>query len=375
MNPTLPLARPALNRRHPAAVPTGLMQVVELTGPGDLRAATRPIPSTPADGVLLRTRAVSVCSTDVSFFEGHLYPDAYPVVLGHEYVGEVVDVGPQIAKTGTVSIGDRVVYWGQTDFDGLAEYRSLRPVFAGEHKTDQFAAERSFVDDRRAAAVVVPSTLPDIGASLIEPTTGALRSILANPPVIGDRVLILGAGPIGIIAGSILRKMFAVSEVVVLDTNLARNAHAAVIFADRAITPAELADIRADHFDYVFDTLPTIRIDDDEVDPRRQAMRRLRPQGRYVLYGASQEMQKFDTWLLLAKGIRIVSAPFDVRVFPMHRSATVIRAALGAITSGVVDIDSLVTRVHPFADVEGMRAIFADYRTTTDLKIVIDFSG
>lgn len=375
MNPTLPLARPALDHRRPAAVPVGLMQVVELTGPGDLRPATRPIPSTSADGVLLRTRAVSLCSTDVSFFEGDLYPDNYPVVLGHEYVGEVVDVGPELAKKGAVSIGDRLVYWGQTDFGGLAEYRDVRPVFAGERKTDQFAAERSFVDDRRAAAVVVPSTLPDIGASLIEPTTGVLRSLLGHPPTIGDRVLILGAGPIGIIAGSILRTMFAVSEVVVLDTNLARNAQAAAIFADRAVTPSELAGIRDDYFDYVFDTLPTIRVVDDEVDPRRQAMRRLRPQGRYVLYGASQEMQKFDTWLLLAKGIRIVSSPFDVRAFPMYRSAAVIRAALGAITSGIVDIDSLVTRVHPFADFEGLRAIFADYRTTTDLKIVIDFSG
>ncbi|WP_219813723.1 alcohol dehydrogenase catalytic domain-containing protein [Rathayibacter rathayi] len=369
------LSRSALDDRRPPLVRTDRMQVVELAGPGDLRLSTRPIPATPADGVLLRTRAVSICSTDVSFFDGHLFPDDYPVVLGHEYVGVVVDRGPEIAERGTVCVGDRLVYWGQTDFDGLAEYRSVRPVFAGERKTDPFPAERSFVDDRRAAAVVVPSSLPDIGASLIEPTTGVLRSILGNPPAVGDRVLILGAGPIGIIAGSVLRKTFAVSEVVVLDQNLARNARAAAIVADRAVTPAELADIPDDYFDYVFDGLPTIRVDDDELDPRRQAMRRLRPNGRYVLYGASQEMQKFDTWLLLAKGIKMVSVPFDVRAFPMHRSAVVMRTALAAISSGVVDIDSLITRVHPFADFEGLRTIFAEYRTTSDLKIVIDFSG
>ncbi len=284
------------------AVTTATMNVVELAGPHALRLARRTIPDTPADGVLMKTLTTSICSTDVSFVEGNLYPDAYPIVLGHEYLGEVIDIGPDLAAEGSVQVGDRVVYWGQTDYDGFAEYRTLRPVFANQRKTDEFAADRYFTDDHRAAAVVIPPSLPDIGASLLEPTTGVMRSLLGNPPGVGDRVLILGAGPIGIIAGRLLSKSFATSRVVVLDSNVARNARAETLFADQAVTLPELKHIDLDYFDYVFDCLPTINSADEEHDPRRVAMRRLRPGGRYVLYGASQQMQKFDTWLLLAQG-------------------------------------------------------------------------
>lgn len=329
------------------AVTTATMNVVELAGPHALRLARRTIPDTPADGVLMKTLTTSICSTDVSFVEGNLYPDAYPIVLGHEYLGKVIDIGPDLAAEGSVQVGDRVVYWGQTDYDGFAEYRTLRPVFANQRKTDEFTADRYFTDDHRAAAVVIPPSLPDIGASLLEPTTGVMRSLLGNPPGVGDRVLILGAGPIGIIAGRLLSKSFATSRVVVLDSNVARNARAETLFADQAVTLPELKHIDLDYFDYVFDCLPTINSADEEHDPRRVAMRRLRPGGRYVLYGASQQMQKFDTWLLLAKGIKMTSSPFDVRAFPMHRTAAVIKAALHAVLSGVVNVSDLVTHVHP----------------------------
>ena len=148
------------------AVTTATMNVVELAGPHALRLARRTIPDTPADGVLMKTLTTSICSTDVSFVEGNLYPDAYPIVLGHEYLGKVIDIGPDLAAEGSVQVGDRVVYWGQTDYDGFAEYRTLRPVFANQRKTDEFTADRYFTDDHRAAAVVIPPSLPDIGASL-----------------------------------------------------------------------------------------------------------------------------------------------------------------------------------------------------------------
>lgn len=92
------------------AVTTATMNVVELAGPHALRLARRTIPDTPADGVLMKTLTTSICSTDVSFVEGNLYPDAYPIVLGHEYLGKVIDIGPDLAAEGSVQVGDRVVY-------------------------------------------------------------------------------------------------------------------------------------------------------------------------------------------------------------------------------------------------------------------------
>ncbi|MGW0535659.1 zinc-dependent alcohol dehydrogenase [Streptomyces sp. NPDC003032] len=349
------------------------MKALQLIAPRKTVLAEVPVPATPPDGLLLKTRCVSICSTDISFFEGHLYPSEYPIILGHEYLGEVVDIGPEFRSAVDISIGDRIVYWGQTDFGGFAEYRSLRPVFSGEDKEDLFWADRDFFDDRRAAAVKVPDSLGDLEASFIEPTTGALRSMLTHPPKVGDRVLILGTGPIGIIAGSVIKRLFAPHSVVSVDANQRRNAQAEAHFSERAHLPEELSRVPDNSFDYVFDALPTVKATDREKDPRRLAMRKLKPQGRYVLYGASQEMQQFDTWLMLAKGLNISSAPFDVSSFPMHRTANVIVAAAHMLATGIVDGKGLLSTVCPFDDYDQLVDILANYRATTDLKTIVDF--
>ncbi|MGM1064497.1 zinc-dependent alcohol dehydrogenase [Saccharothrix sp. Mg75] len=351
------------------------MKALQLIAPRKLVMAEMPLPETPSDGVLMKTRCVSICSTDISFFEGHLFPSEYPVVLGHEYLGEVVELGSGFsAADGHVQVGDRVVYWGQTDFGGFAEYRSLRPIFSGQVVEDVFPADRNFFDDQRAAAVRVPEELDDLQASFIEPTTGALRAILTHPPKVGDRVLILGSGPIGVIAGSIIKRLLAPNSVVSVDANPQRNAFAQEHFSERAYLPDELREEVADStFDYVFDALPTIQGVDEDKDPRRLAMRKLKPRGRYVLYGASQEMQKFDTWLMLAKGINIMSAPFDVTSFPMHKTANVIASAMQMLLSGVVDGRRLLSSVHRFSEYDKLVTVLENYRGTTHLKTIVDF--
>ncbi|MFH9656987.1 zinc-binding dehydrogenase [Streptomyces sp. NPDC017248] len=351
------------------------MKAVQLLAPRKTVLADLPVPSTPADGLLMKTRCVSICSTDISFFEGHLFPSEYPVILGHEYLGEIIDIGPEFDQKGAgVEVGDRIVYWGQTDFGGFAEYRTVRPIFSGQVKEDVFRADRDFNDDHHAAAVKIPQDMSDLEASFIEPVTGALRSVLSNPPRIGDRVLIMGTGPIGVIAGSIIRRLLAPNSVVSVDSNPARNAFAEEQFSQRAYLPDELIETVDDGtFDYVFDALPTVKVDDETKDPRRVAMRKLKAGGRYVLYGASQEMQKFDTWLMLAKGITIRSAPFDVTSFPMHKTANVIASAMQMLRSGVVDGRALLSTVHRFDDYDGLVDIFENYRSTTDLKTIVDF--
>lgn len=104
----------------------------------------------------------------------------------------------------------------------------------------------------------------------------------------------MGTGPIGVIAGSVIRRMFAPNVIVSVDASPQRN---------------EFDEVRESTFDHVFDALPTVTVLDEQKDPRRVAVRKLKPKGHYVLYGAPQEMQKFDTWLMLAKGRIRASAP------------------------------------------------------------------
>ncbi|MEN4646980.1 alcohol dehydrogenase catalytic domain-containing protein [Pantoea agglomerans] len=349
------------------------MKAINLVSPKETALVTIPVPETPKDGLLLKTKCVSICSTDISYFEGYLYPSEYPIIMGHEFLGEVVEIGEEY-KDNNVKIGDRIVYWGQTDFGGFAEYRTLRPIFSGQVKKDEFWTDRYFWDDHHASAVKIPDDMDDLVAPLIEPTTAAMRAILTHPPKPGDKVLVLGTGPIGIIAGQIIKKVFAPHSIVSMDNNPMRNEHAEKFFSEKAYLPEEITEmVENNTFDYVFDGLPTIKNVDEECDPRRIAMRKIVPRGQYLLYGASQAMQKFDNWLMLSKGINISSAPFDVQSFPMHKTANVIQSALQMIHSGVVDAKGLISTVCPFEDYDRLVKIFETYRSTTQLKTVVDF--
>ncbi|MGH3333175.1 MAG: zinc-dependent alcohol dehydrogenase family protein [Nocardioidaceae bacterium] len=83
----------------------GTMRAWETTGAGDLRLVERPVPS-PAHGeVLVRVDVCGVCRTDLHVTEGDLPQHRSPVVPGHEVVGAVVEVGPEVTRFGP---GDRV---------------------------------------------------------------------------------------------------------------------------------------------------------------------------------------------------------------------------------------------------------------------------
>jgi threonine dehydrogenase-like Zn-dependent dehydrogenase len=334
------------------------------------------------DEIITETDAVSICSTDVSYFRGHLLPDRWPVVPGHEYLGRVVEVGGNL--TGQVRRGDRVTYWGQTDFDGLAEYRVLRPLFAGAATREtRWHTTRGFSDAHQAAAVLIPPAVEPHQATLVEPLTSVLRMLMANPPRPGDTAIVLGAGPSGLLATQVLYRYCGAGTVVVLDHNLTRLESARRVGAQLTFDPVtQRGDIdalirqRVDSFaDLVIDALPNVTDDAYGTGVRTMAMRLLRPEGQYIIFGATSLTQSISTWLILAKGLRIGAAPFDVRSFPMARTAHVIRVALTLITSGVIDVAPLVTDNVAFTDEVAVRAAFSGYGDGASMKTLVDFSA
>ncbi|MDN3359413.1 zinc-binding dehydrogenase [Actinomadura sp. DC4] len=356
------------------------MRVYELSGVSHLTMVDRPDPECDTDGIVVETEAVTICSTDVSYFLGHLIPEQWPVVPGHEYVGRVVEVGS--AMRGTVREGDRITYWGQTDFGGLAEYRAVRPLFPQDARSEStWYTGRGFLDARQAATVVLPSHLPVRHATLIEPLTSVLRAILMYPPLPGDVAVVLGAGPTGLLATQVLRRCHGAGRVVVVERDPIRRAAAARLGADATFDPDTQADalrgLAEDHLgafaDYVFDALPTVGGSVLGHDVRAAGMRLLRAGGRYVIFGATNVPQSVDTWLLLSKGLRINAAPFDVRAFPMSRTAHVMRVALNLLAGGLLDVDSLITGVVEFHDEDGVRDVFSAYGENGALKTSVGF--
>ncbi|WP_371477311.1 zinc-binding dehydrogenase [Kitasatospora sp. NBC_00315] len=348
-----------------------------MNAPGELVRTLVPDPDCGADEVLLRTEAVSICSTDVSYFRGHLFPESWPIIPGHEYVGRVVEVGHRLRDS--VQPGDRITYWGQTDFGGMAEYRALRPLFPGRVGLEtSWYTERNFYDADQAAAVVLPPGVPSDLASVVEPLTSVLRSLLLNPPRPGDTCVVLGCGPSALLAVQVLDRYLGAGSVMVLDRNGLRLstalAHGASFAFNTDTQAAELEGFVREHHDqyadYVFDALPHVDAPGLAAgkDIREQAMGLLRPGGVYVIYGATAVPQRINTWMILAKGLKLRSTPFDVRLFPMARSANVTSVALRLIETGLVDARPLITNRVALDDEQGVHRAFTHYGEGASMK-------
>ncbi|WP_051965543.1 zinc-dependent alcohol dehydrogenase [Kitasatospora mediocidica] len=348
------------------------MYTYEMARPGSLRIKESAVPSCGADEALLQTEAVSICSTDVSYHRGHLSSSVWPLTPGHEYVGRVVEVGSRLNSR--VHVGDRMSYWGQTDFGGMAEYRAIRPILPGHTEETGWFTDRGFMDADQAAAIIIPPDLPSELATAVEPLTSVLRSLLLNPPRPGDRCAVLGAGPSAILALQVLRKVMG-AEVMVLDRNTDRLLVAARYGAARVFDPIgqadELVEMAArEHgqvVDYVFDALPCIESGNGP-DVRELAMGLLRPAGTYVVYGASAIPQRINTWSILAKGLTLRATPFDVSSFPMARSARVLEIALHYMTSGLVDVSPVFSEAIDLQDEAAVIRAFEQYGAASSMK-------
>lgn len=79
-----------------------------LIEPGRLELQEYEVRPPAPEEILIKTRVTSVCSTDVKVFHGQVGSAHYPVIMGHEFTGEVVEIGSEAAKKYSVAVGDRV---------------------------------------------------------------------------------------------------------------------------------------------------------------------------------------------------------------------------------------------------------------------------
>ena len=153
------------------------MRAVRLHGPGDLRLDMLPVPEPSAGELLVCVEACGICPTDVRKFLVGTADGAYPLNPGHEWVGRVEAVGESAPAW---QPGARV--YGDT-YAGYAEY-ALLPVAAG---------------DWSYGALEVPENLPAERGVFVEPLADCLHAVHDQGRVrAGDRVIVLGAGQMGL---------------------------------------------------------------------------------------------------------------------------------------------------------------------------------
>lgn len=179
-------------------------------------------PRIQADELLVEVRAGAICGTDVHFYQwdptSANFPVRFPLILGHEYAGDVVEVGGEVRGFG---VGDRIavethIPCGACYQCGLGEGHNCQAMgLVGISYPGAFAP---YAKIPAKVAFKLPPGVSYEEGSLFEPAGVAMRGVDEARIAPGDLVVVLGAGPIGLIAVQLARAVGA-AQVVAVDLN------------------------------------------------------------------------------------------------------------------------------------------------------------
>jgi len=200
------------------------MKSVIVTGPGTVDVVDVPTPTPGPLDIIVRIRACGICGSDAFYVSrGGIPPREGATPLGHEPAGEVVEIGAQVRGIG---IGDRVVVnpiapgngnmGSGGPSGGLSEYILVEQAAPGRN------------------IAIVPADLPFDVAALTEPMSVARHGVNRTHPKAGDKVVVFGAGPIGL-GAAIGYGLAGAASVVVVDVLPSRLEKALAVGADAVI--------------------------------------------------------------------------------------------------------------------------------------------
>ena len=204
-------------------------------GPG-LVLTTVPDPVVGLNDVLIRVRKTGICGTDLHieswdpWAQKTIHP---PLVVGHEFVGEITALGAGVRG---LEVGQRVAGEGHITCGHCRNCKGGRREFCHHHTGVGVTRPGAFADFIVIPAqnvFVVPEHITDDIAAVLDPLGNATHTALRFD-VVGEDVLITGAGPIGVLAAAIARHIGA-RHVVVTDVNPYRLAMAAAHGANRVV--------------------------------------------------------------------------------------------------------------------------------------------
>lgn len=287
---------------------------------GTLQVIERPQPTPAPDEALIRLRLGGICNTDLELMAG--YKD-FRGVLGHEFVGEVV-AGPEEWR-GQRVVGTINVACGRCDMcaRGVPEHCRNRAVL-GIYNYDG-----AFADVFRLAArnlLRVPPSVPDEHAVFTEPLAAACRIVEDVHIHPTDRVVVIGAGKLGMLIAQVLKLTGADLSVVV------RHERQEKLLAGWGIRAVRRQDVPDGSADVVVDVTGNAGGFADALDI-------VRPRGTLVLKSTYHGLPQADLTRVVVDEIHVVGSrcgPFD--------------AALRLLEQRLVDVEPLIEARYALSD-------------------------
>jgi threonine dehydrogenase-like Zn-dependent dehydrogenase len=382
-------------------LPLPILESGRIPGLGEVDLAPKPLPG--PEWVRLKPRLCGVCGSDISMLTNRGSPAltpfiSFPVVPGHEIVADVVEVG---AGAGEVAVGQRVIVNPliSCEMRGLPPCRSCA---AGEPGLCTSSAEGAlspgmligFCRDlpggwseelvaHRSQLFPVPDALPDATAVLVEPFSVAVHAVLNAPPPPDAKVLIVGAGSIGLLVLAALRSLGNTANVTVLARHPIQEQMAKRFGADAVLRGKSAGDaatqiagakrykpikgkpVYAGGFDWVFDCVGSAKSVDE-------SLRVAGPHGRVVLIGCAAELPRLDLTFVWLRELQITGC-YVYGKEPAFEGAHTFDVALRLLAEHPeLPLAELVTHTVPLAGWREAMQISLAHGRHEAIKVVFD---
>ncbi len=327
------------------------MKAIVYHAPGDIRVDDLPAPTCGERELLVGVDACAVCGTDLkTFYHGNprITP---PLTMGHEFTGRVIQVGT--GARGGFGLGDRIVMATSISC-GMCVYcrrgwtnlcLSLAPMgfsYPGGMAEQVVIPARALENGH---VVITPSDMPAEHAALAEPVSCAVNSIGQCHLEEGATVLVLGAGPLGLMNACVARALGA-GKILLSEISPPRLAQARGFEIDVLINPAEedlaervMAETDGLGADVAIVAAPAAQ-------PQEQAIHLVRKRGTVVLFASlpkDNSILQIDSRAIHYGELRVIGTS--------DSTAKHVQKAIELLASGRVPAAKLATHVLPLDEI------------------------
>ncbi len=339
------------------------MKAAVLHAVGDIRYEDAPKPEIAENEILLRVKACGVCGTDVHFFHGEWAVDM-PLIPGHEFSGEIAEVGKDVS---TVSVGDRVSV-DPNVVCGVCKNcrRTERSYLCSNISAIGVDVNGAFAEYVKAPEEVVYRLPAQVGfevGAMTEPVGCAIRGFDNTRTDLGDTVVIIGTGPMGLILTQ-MALLRGAAKVVAIELIEERRRMAEKLGAHRTINPAEEdvgkaveEETEGNGPEVVFEAVGSARTIELALDLAGRG-------ARVNLFGVAPQSDviKVRPFMLYDKELEISAS---------YRNPFTFDRSIQLLASGRMDVKSIITHRFPLEQIQDAFKTF-ETKKNEAFKIVIN---
>lgn len=327
------------------------MKAVVIYGKEDFRYEEVPMPKAGEEEVVVKVKKCGICAADPKIFHGGAYFSqvAYsyaPIVAGHEFIGEVVELGPGAKEKYNLEIGDKAIaeqivpcwecYFCKR---GIYNMCDVHKIFGVSGPDGGWAEYMKY--PKGSIVWKVPNEIPDEVAVTIEPLSCAIHGVERANIMLGENVVLTGAGAIGLLMLQ-AAKLKNPGMIIVSDPEESRLKIAKELGADITINPQKEDTVKK-----VKDLTKGLGADvvlEASGNPRavEQAVDMLRRRGRLMEFGVFAEKVNID--------FSIISDVKELEIIGGHLGAYCYPLAIKYLKEGLVKVDKIVTHDFPLSD-------------------------